>query len=247
MQACYGFELDGVSAAKLCQQVEHRYAGVQCGIMDQFVSRLGQANHALALDCQDLSYQQIQLNLGDAVFVVVHSNVPRKLTDSAYNERLQQCQKAAQCLGVDSLRQAHASQLAHLQQQADPLIYQRARHVISENQRVEQAIQALQQGDLQRMGRLMNESHQSLRDDYQVSCPELDLLAELGQTTKGVYGARMTGAGFGGCTVHLLERSAVDNLQNRLNDYFSQTGLNPSLWIIEQNLHAQFGDYSDHN
>jgi galactokinase len=222
--------------AVLCQQAEHR-VGVRCGIMDQFISLHGRAGHAIVLDCRDLSYEAAPLPAGRAAVVVIDSGVRRKLTSGAYNERRGQCEDGAGRLRKfdDSIRQLRDVSVALFETHADALpqvVRRRCRHVITENARVRESVAALKAGDLERFGGLINASHDSLRDDYEVSGPELDLLVEIARGVPGVLGSRLTGAGFGGCTVTLARPEAVEPLRQAvLGRYPQETGLQPRVWI----------------
>jgi galactokinase len=206
--------LDPVSVAKLAQRAENEFVGVPCGIMDQFISVLGRRDHALFLDCRDLSYRHVHLQSGVKI-VVCNSGVKRALAQSEYETRRNQCTEAlarlrSTGLAVNSLRDVELTELEAAQQVLTEVLFKRARHVITENQRVLEAVRALEGSDLERFGVLMNRSHDSLRDDYEVSSPELDVLVTLASEQRGVLGARMTGAGFGGCTVNLVRQGSTD-------------------------------------
>jgi len=243
LQAIYKFTMPRADIAALCQRVEHRYAGVMCGIMDQFASGLGRANHALMLDCRSLSYVDIPVTLGDHRIVIISSQVKRELALSAYNERRAQCEEGVALFrqydpSVQALRDvtldlvnAHASELSDI-------VRRRCSHVVSENMRVLNASAALGSGDLEEFGALMNESHQSLRDNFEVSCDELDCLVDIAQGTDGVLGSRMTGAGFGGCTVTLIHRDAMESLKVGLADYESRFALKPGVFVLTDNLES---------
>ena len=227
--------LTGERLARLCQTAEHR-VGVRCGIMDQFISVHGRAGHAVMLDCRDLSHRAVPLPADEAAVVVIDSGVQRKLTAGAYNERRSQCEDGAARLktfdpSVESLRdvsrdlfEAHADALPET-------VRRRCRHVVTENARVTESVEALEAGDLAAFGRLVNASHDSLRDDYEVSGPELDLLVEMARGVRGVLGSRLTGAGFGGCTVSLVRPETVEALRQAvLARYPAETGLEPRVW-----------------
>jgi galactokinase len=192
-------DLPGEELALLAQRAENGFVGVQSGIMDQFAVTLAQAGHALLLDCRDLSYRHIPIPDGVAI-VVCDSHVRRRLADSGYNERRAACEAAAAQLGLSSLRDATLEQVQDLP---------RARHVVSENERTLRGAAALEAGDCVTFGNLMNASHASLRDDYEVVPPALDELAAATRAVDGCYGSRITGAGFGGCTVSLVTDAAV--------------------------------------
>ena len=243
LQSLFDFEMSRVDVATLCQRVEHRYANVMCGIMDQFASGLGRSNHALLLDCRTLSHVNIPTNLDKYRIVIISSEVKRELTSSAYNERRGQCEE-----GVASLRQFDPS-IASLRDvtpdlfdaygdQLSKIVFQRCRHVITENARVLDASAALAADELAQFGRLMTASHKSLRDDFEVSCDELDCLVDIAYGTEGVLGSRMTGAGFGGCTVTLIHMDAIETLRANLLPYTDRFGLNPEMFVLQGNLEA---------
>jgi galactokinase len=207
--------------------------------MDQFISIHGKKGHAIVLDCRDLSYQAVPLPTGRAKVVIIDSGVRRKLTSGAYNERRGQCEEGAGRLrkfdpDVKELRDV-SPELFRAHESALPqVVRRRCRHVIMEDARVLESAQALEAGDLDRFGRLMNESHDSLRDDYEVSGPELDLLVRIARGVPGVLGSRLTGAGFGGCTVTLARPEAVEPLRAAvLGRYEKEAGLAPRIWISE--------------
>jgi galactokinase len=222
--------------AQLCQEAEHR-VGVRCGIMDQFISLHGRAGHAVLLDCRDLSHEAVPLPADRVRVVVIDSAVKRRLTQGAYNERRAQCEQGVERLraageDVQALRDVSPETFAAHEADLPHDVCRRCRHVIAENARVLASAEALRAGDVERFGRLVNESHDSLRDDYEVSGPELDLLVEIARGVDGVLGSRLTGAGFGGCTVTLARPEAVDPLRDAvLERYPKQTGLEPSLWV----------------
>jgi galactokinase len=216
----------GEELALLAQGAENTFVGVKSGIMDQFISALGQADHALLLDCRDLNYRPVPLP-GEVQIVVCDSHVERRLAGSAYNVRRQECDTAVRLLKqwypkILALRDVTVAQFhAHEADLPEP-VRARARHIITENDRVLRGAAALEAGDAATFGRLMDESHASLRDDYQVSIPELDILVEAAQRVSGCYGSRLTGAGFGGCTVSLVERSAVGRFQQEVAAVYKQ-------------------------
>jgi galactokinase len=231
-----GLQIDPVSMALLCQSAEREFAGVQCGIMDQFVSTLGRERTALFLDCRDLSYELVPLEM-QARIVICDTRKQRSLQTSEYNKRRAECEGAAGALdavlgNVKALRDVSPQQLETHKDQMPELWYRRARHVVTENQRVISAVQFLKAGEIREFGRLMYESHASLREDYEVSCPELDILVELAAEQPGTIGARMTGAGFGGCTVNLVESDAVPEFQAVVKGkYQARTGLEPMIYV----------------
>lgn len=195
-----------------CQQAEHEFAGVPCGIMDQFISVMAKEGYALLLDCKHLTTKQIPMSrIKDYAFLITNSNAPHKLSSSAYRERRDCCYEAAKMLNKNSLREATASDIQLLVKQNVPEeMIKRIRHVVTEIRRTLDAADALEKGDFDTFGRLMNESHDSLKDDYQVSSAELDALVAAAREVDGVLGSRLTGAGFGGCTVTLLKKAVID-------------------------------------
>ncbi len=230
--------LDPVYAVKLSRRAENEFVGVPCGIMDQFISALGRREHALFLDCRDLTYRHVPLR-GDVKIVVCNSGVKRALAQSEYEVRLKQCRQAVAQLGTSglaarSLRDVDSDDLEAGRKTLTETLLRRARHVVTENERVLEAVKVLEEGDLERFGELMNASHISLRDDYEVSCKELDVLVELAWKQPGVLGARMTGAGFGGCTVNLVRRHAADAFAEAVaRGYQDALGLKAEVYICQ--------------
>ncbi|HUU92027.1 MAG TPA: galactokinase [Phycisphaerae bacterium] len=224
--------------ALLCQSAEHR-VGVRCGIMDQFISLHGRKGHAIVLDCRDLSYEAVPLPADRATVVIIDSGVRRKLTAGAYNERRSQCEEGAGRLrkfdqNVEQLRDVSLDLFEAHESALPQVVRRRCRHVVTENARVRESIEALGRGDLDRFGALLNASHDSLRDDYEVSGPELDLLVRIARQTEGVLGSRLTGAGFGGCTVSLVRPDAVAALREAvLARYEEECGHEPRIWVSE--------------
>ncbi len=214
---------------KLCRRAENDYVGLPCGIMDQYISVFGQTGSAVKIDCRTLDHEAVALPAGLAI-VAVNSLVKHELSQGAYRDRVAECARAAAILGVNSLRDAPLESLSRI---SDPVILSRARHVVTENLRVEQFVAASRGGDLHAMGQLFVESHRSLQHDYQVSCEELDFLVDHAIGVEGVYGARMTGGGFGGCTVNLLEASAVERFESSLRDaYQLRYGIDPAFYRV---------------
>jgi len=244
LQSAFDVSLSPVEGARLCQQVEHKVVGVQCGIMDQFASRIGSAEHALFLDCRSLAYESVPLDLEDHRIVVVDSTVQRALASSKYNERRAECEQGVAHFqqvddSIQALRDVSLEMLEAHGDGLDETVRRRCRHVVAENARVEAAATALREKDYGRLGTLMNDSHASLRDLYEVSSDELNVLVETAQNTDGVLGARMTGAGFGGCTVNLVHEDAVSALRQRLTEtYERECGRTPTIYVIEQNTEA---------
>jgi galactokinase len=226
IRALNSLEIDKTEMAQLCQTAEGEFVGVQCGIMDQFVSALAQEDAALFIDCRDLSYQAVQLSSAIRI-LVCDSGVRRSLDDSAYNTRRCQCEEAVSRLrpAIGEVRSLREVSLDALEQQRSALpltIYKRARHVISENERVRRGLVLLDKGRTEEFGQLLYESHRSLQHDYEVSCPELDILVLLAGQVQGTVGARMTGAGFGGCTVNLVEQAAVSHFTEIVSESYIQ-------------------------
>ncbi len=215
--------LDRVTLARAGQAAEHEYVGTMCGIMDQYIAALGVERHALLIDCRSLEARRVPLELGDSKLVVCDTGVKHELASSAYNQRRAECDEAVRLLqaalpGVTALRDVD---LRSFERHADALpevVRRRARHVVSENERTLEATRALSAGDFDAFGRLMVASHVSLRDDYEVSCAELDLAVGEALAHPGVYGARMTGGGFGGCTIALVRAEAVPSLIDRVTN-----------------------------
>ena len=203
--AVSGIPWDAVAQAKLGQRAENKWIGVNCGIMDQLISATGRAGHAMLIDCRSLELQPAPLPGGVAV-VVLDTATRRGLVDSAYNQRRSQCEAAAKAFAVRALRDVTPADFAAKDGQLDATTRRRARHVISENDRTVRAVEAMRGGDIGLLGRLMNESHASLRDDYEVSSDALNAMVEAAQRHKACFGARMTGAGFGGCAVAIVAR-----------------------------------------
>ncbi|XP_066522132.1 galactokinase [Hoplias malabaricus] len=211
---------DEIAKAVACQQAEHTHAGVPCGIMDQFVSVLGKQGHALLIDCRSLEAVPVPLTDPSLVILITNSNVRHSLTGSEYSSRRKQCENAAAILGKSSLRDATMQDLEGSQESLDSVTYRRAEHVIKEIERTAQAAEALKRGAYKEFGKLMVESHNSLRDLYEVSCPELDVLVTAAMELDGVFGSRMTGGGFGGCTVTLLQADATERTIKHIQERY---------------------------
>ncbi|XP_017530327.3 galactokinase isoform X2 [Manis javanica] len=209
--------------AQVCQRAEHSFAGVPCGIMDQLIALLGQKGHALLIDCRSLETSLVPLLDPKLAVLITNSNVRHSLGSSEYPLRRCQCEEVARALGKESLREVQLEELEAGRELVSKEGFQRARHVVGEIRRTAQAAAALNRGDYKAFGRLMVESHNSLRDDYEVSCPELDQLVEAALSVPGVYGSRMTGGGFGGCTVTLLEASATAQAMQHIQEQYNGT------------------------
>ncbi|MGI9036663.1 MAG: galactokinase [Pyrinomonadaceae bacterium] len=222
-------EIEPFDLAKIAQIAEHDYAKVKSGIMDPFASVFGRENHALFLDCRSLNWSPIPLS--SANFMICNAKTKHDLADGIYNQRRAECERAAKLLNCESLRDVTPEEFERNSEKLPPALRQRARHVITENQRVLKAVEVLRKNDLSEFGRLMNESHQSLRDDFQVSSFELDLMVKLAREQKGVLGARMTGGGFGGCTINLVEAEDCEDFAEQISAEFArQTGITPEIY-----------------
>ncbi len=226
-------EIDPVRAALLSQRAENTFVGVQCGIMDQFIASLGQAGHALLVDCRSLDYRRVPLPEGVSI-VVAHTGIHRGLSSSEYNTRRSQCEAGAQAFGVKALRDVSVETFEARKHELPPAIAARCQHVVYENARVLQSVQALEDGDLDTFGRLMIQSHASLRDLYEVSCLELDTMVKIMRDAPGCFGARLTGAGFGGCAVAVTRNEAVPALAAAIErDYPLRAGKTPHVYVCE--------------
>ncbi len=228
--------LSPVDVALACQKAEHTFAGVRCGIMDQFISVLGKRDHALFVDCRSLSHELVPIPAG-ARLVVCNTNVKRELTTSSYNDRRADCAAGVAALakhipGITALRDVSPERLREFQSSLSPVVLRRCRHVVSENARVLRSAIALRAGDLSEFGKLMYQSHFSLKNEYEVSCPELDAIVDICAEEDEVYGARMTGAGFGGCAVCLVSADHAERVAERLRtEYPMKTGRQPTVYV----------------
>jgi galactokinase len=231
-----GLSVDPVALAKLCQKAENSIVGNRCGIMDQFISCCGHASQAMVLDCRSLDYRLLSLPPG-VTMAICNSMVKHKHAGGEYNQRRAECEAGVRFLALDlpyvrALRDVTLADLARCRHDMSEPIFRRCRHVVSENARVVEVAGALENGDLAALGRLMAESHRSLRDDYEVSCAELDLLVDLAGQAKGVIGARMTGGGFGGCTINLVRTEHVEDFKRTVGAGYEQaTGRAPEIYI----------------
>ena len=217
--------------ALLSQRAENKWVGVNCGIMDQMISATGQADHAVLIDCRTLELQTVPLPQ-ETVVIVLDTATRRGLVDSAYNERRSQCEAAARFFGVKALRDVSVEQFNERADDLDPITRRRARHVVTEDDRALRAVEVMRGGDAVELGRLMNACHVSLRDDFEVSSYELNVMVEAAQRRSECYGARMTGAGFGGCAVALVHADATrDFVYGVSTDYRAATGRVPSIYV----------------
>ena len=236
-QALNKFDMSGPEMALLCQAAENEFVGVNCGIMDQFISRLGTRNNALFIDCRTLEYEVVPLPAHGIKVIVADSMKKRGLVDSEYNTRRGQCEEAVSLLkahlpGIRALRDVTTVDFRKYGWYLPPTVRRRAEHVIMENNRVLKSIDALRHGQVEVFGWLMNQSHDSLRDLYEVSCRELDALVEAAQRIPGVYGSRMTGAGFGGCTVSLVAEESVPVFLEQVPlEYRARIGVTPNVYV----------------
>ncbi|XP_035223648.1 galactokinase-like [Stegodyphus dumicola] len=212
-----------VEKALACQKAEHEYSGTPCGIMDQFISFMGKKDHALLLDCRSLEYELLSLNNPAVAVLITNTNVKHKLTESQYSKRKAQCETAAQLLGKSSLRDVTLIELQKHKEVLGNELYCRALHVVTEIQRTVEAAESLRKENYHHFGYLMKLSHESLRDNYEVSCPELDKVMEAALEIDGVFGSRMTGGGFGGCTVTLLTTDAIDKTMQNIKEKYEKT------------------------
>ncbi len=237
-----GADLPNLEIAKLAQEAEHDFAGTPCGIMDPYVSLFGKLGYALLLDCESNTHEEISIELSAARFVLIDSGVAHELSTGVYEQRVRECQAAVTAIherepAVRTLRDVTSRMLAAHGQALDPLLRSRARHVVTENARVHQARQALADGRIDDLGRLLSASHRSLRDDYEVSCPEVDELVTKLEAAEGVFGARMVGGGGGGMLLALVEDNAITRLPDELKSSLACGGRKPRLLA----LHAADG------
>ena len=235
----YSLSIDRISLVKMCQQAENEFIGVSCGIMDQFAIGMGKEKHAILLDCDKLDYTYSPLDLEDASLIIANTNKRRGLADSKYNERRGECERALKDLQEDldirslgELTPVEFDRNAHLIKQ--DVDRRRAKHAVYENARTIEAVKKLQDGDIAAFGQLMNASHISLRDDYEVTGKELDALVEAAWEQEGVIGSRMTGAGFGGCTISIVNNEYIDAFIETVGGkYEEQTGLKADFYVVQ--------------
>ncbi len=236
--------VDRTELARLCQKAENEFVGARVGIMDQFVSCFGRASHALLLDCRSLEHEFVKLP-ADLQLVICNTMVRHELASGEYNARRAECEEGVRILQtihpeVRALRDVTLSQLQDHRGKLSPKVFARCRHVITENARVKSVVEAFHRGDSKALGPLLQDSHRSLRDDYEVSCSELDLMVEIATAQPGLIGARMTGGGFGGCTINLVESAAVSNFRrNVAAAYSSKTGRTPEIYVSPASEGAQ--------
>jgi galactokinase len=238
MNELFEQHIDMLELVKMSQKVENEYVGVNCGIMDQFAVGMGKRNHAILLNCQTLAYRYIPVAFNHCSIVIANTNKKRGLADSAYNERRSTCEaallKLKEHLNIESLGELTSKQLEQYDHLLSPIEQKRARHAVTENERTIEAATALEKGDLARFGELMKQSHISLRDDYEVTGLELDTLVEAAWNHEGTIGARMTGAGFGGCTVNIVKDEFIPSFIEQVgNEYAKKIGYEASFYVVK--------------
>ncbi len=233
----FKFNISRVDLVKYCQEAENKFIGVNCGIMDQFAIGMGKENSAILLDCNTLDYSYSKVNLEDKVIIIANTNKRRGLADSKYNERRNECETALKelqsKLSINSLGELTEEEFENNKDLIkDEIRQKRAKHAVYENQRTKKAVKALEKNDIETFGKLMNDSHTSLRDCYEVTGKELDTLVELAWKHKGTIGSRMTGAGFGGCTVSIVERSSQEDFINTVGkEYKEKIGYDADFYV----------------
>jgi galactokinase len=234
LETAAGSQMDPVAKALLCQKAEHEFAGMPCGIMDQFISVMGRENHLLLLDCRSRKTELVPMNDPSVAILIINTNVKHELSGSEYPTRRRQCETAAKILDVPSLRDANAGMLEAARSKMDAVVYRRARHVIGEIERTVLAAEGIRASNWPTVGQLMYASHYSLRDDYEVSCRELDAVVEIAESIGvkgGIFGCRMTGGGFGGCAVALVKTSAIESLSQTIAaEYKNKTGIEAAVF-----------------
>jgi galactokinase len=235
LEAATGKKMNPVEKALLCQKAEHEFAGVPCGIMDQFISVMGRQNSLLLLDCRSRETQLVPMNDASVQLLIANTNVRHELANGEYASRRAQCEAAAKILGVASLRDATAEMLESAKGKMDEVVFRRARHVIGEIERTLHAAEGVRASNWETVGQLMYASHASLRDDYEVSCKELDAIVEISGAIGvkgGIYGCRMTGGGFGGCTVALVKTENVEAITKQIAaDYKKKTKIDAAIFV----------------
>jgi galactokinase len=240
LDSIFGLGIDRVEMVKLCQKAENEFVGLNCGIMDQYACGMGKEGHAIFLDCKTIQHEYVPLDLKGRKLVIANTNKRRGLTDSKYNERRAECEFAlsqlkanlpdAACLGDISIEEFEANSGLI----TNPLALKRARHIIYEDARVKKSVELLKSGELLAFGELMKQAHESMRDDFEATGPELDALVEEAWKTPGVVGARMTGAGFGGCAVAIVDEDAIESFKKEVGEgYTKRIGLVPDFYIAD--------------
>jgi len=238
-------EIDKLTIAKICQKAENSYVGMNCGIMDQFVSVHGKKDNALFLDCRSLNYELVPLDISKAGIVICNTMVKHELGSSEYNKRRKECETGVNAIktkypNVTALRDAVMGYLEEVKNEIDEVVFRRCKHVISEDERTALSISALKTNNFDLFFFLLNGSHDSLRDDYEVSCKELDIMVDAARSMDFVFGARVTGGGFGGCTVNLVQHDAVEKFSKEIKiKYKEKTGIEPELFSFQPSNGAE--------
>jgi len=244
MECLLEFKMDDMEAALLCQRAENNFVGINCGIMDQYISRIGKKDHAILIDCTDLSTKSIKINTTGYSWFVIDSKKRRGLVDSKYNRRRLECDEGVKCSqssfpgrNIDSLRDITIDDLKDLKNSCHETVFRRVKHVVTENDRVLKTIKYMETGDIELVGKNLYASHASLRDDFEVSCEELDMLVEILSEVNGVSGARLTGAGFGGCVIALLRDDSIETVRKTIAEKYHPRSLSESegaeIWPIK--------------
>jgi len=233
----WGLNISKKEIALTSQKAENEFVEVKCGIMDQLAISLGKAGSALFIDCKNLDYKFVEAKIGKAHFIVCNTNIKRELSNSKYEERQKECLKALGILkellpGIESISDVKIADFERIKNKLPEMLANRCEHIIYENERVEEMVCALEKSDVKKIGSLLNKSHSSLRELYEVSCRELDIMVESAKNLKGVYGARMTGAGFGGCAIALVEKNEVENFIDKMKqEYKKKTGYDAEFYV----------------
>ncbi|MFH1824009.1 MAG: galactokinase [Candidatus Firestonebacteria bacterium] len=239
VRALQGLDLSGVDLIKVSQKAENKFVGVMCGIMDQFASTMSKKDHLIFLDCADLSFELIPIKFSDIKFVVCDTKKERTLAGSEYNKRRQQCGEAVEILkkfipGIRVLRDVSIDDFERYKDKLPHPLNKRANHIIYEIDRVRKVADALKQNNIDYIGRLQQESQKSMRDLFEISCNELDVMVELADSVKGVYGTRIIGGGFGGCTISLVKAESIENFKSKiLSEYPKKIGKISEIWVCE--------------
>lgn len=232
------FGVSTLEMIKLSQKAEHEYAGVQCGIMDQFAVMQGKSDHVIKLDCRSLDYELFPFEMEDQILILINTGVKHSLAASEYNKRRQECEAGVSLMqkfdpAIVSLRDVSLDLIRAHKDAFEPVIYRRCAYVVEENLRVERSCEALEQGNFDKFGKLMYASHDGLKNDYEVSCEELDQLVDLAKGVDGVLGARMMGGGFGGCTINLVKKTAVEQFEKTIREnYKTPEGKSPEIIMV---------------
>jgi len=243
VEGLFNFSLDDIEAALLCQRAENNFVGMNCGIMDQFISRMGRKDHALLIDCTDLSYRTVELNLPGYSWIVIDSQKRRGLVDSEYNKRRTECEEALDVARslfpgrkMVNLRDVSMDDLPVCKDALSDTVFSRLKHVVTENNRVLETVKAFENGDISSVGTLLYQSHASLRDDFEVSCEELDSLVEILSGVSGIAGVRLTGAGFGGCVIALANTASIPALTSAVAEHYHPgslpDGIQAEIWPV---------------